>query len=143
MIEGLLNCLLTAVLLAAGLSDAKTYTIPDRFPVYILLLGGLKIILMRSLLAEAALGVLAGGLPLIFLYIISKSRAIGGGDVKLMMAAGFYLSGHHALTALLIGCLAAVIIHGLRIKFQHAESKLALGPYLSFGIWIVSVLGKV
>lgn len=137
--EGLLNCLLTAVLLAVSLSDHKTYTIPLRYSVYLLLLGIVKMIWMRSLPAEAALGALAGGLPLVFLYGFSGGRMIGGGDVKLMLAAGFYLGSRRALPALFIGCLTAVLVHGLRMKLQNAEAKLAMGPYLSFGIWVAAL----
>ena len=142
MMEGLLNGLLAIVLLAVSLSDRKTYTIPKRFPLYLLILGGLKIILMRSLPAEAALGALAGGLPLLFLYIFSGGRMIGGGDVRLMTAAGFYLGSRGALPALFIGCLTAVFVHGMRMKFQNAGPKLAMGPYLSFGILIAAICIK-
>lgn len=137
--EGVLNCLLTTVLLFVSLSDAENYTIPMSCSVYVLILGILKMILLRGRFVEAALGMLAAGIPLLFLYCISRGRAIGGGDVKLMMAAGVYL-GNRTLIAIFAGCLTAVILHPLRMKFQGIPSKVAFGPYLSLGIWMTAVV---
>lgn len=130
------HCLLTVLLWKIGVSDEKTYTIPNRYCLELLFLGVLKMILLKSPLSDAALGAAAAGVPLLFLYIFSGGRAIGGGDVKMMFAAGVCLGAKGGLPALFIGALSALLFHPLRMKFCGAPSRLAFGPYLSFGVWI-------
>lgn len=132
-------CLLTAVLWKIGRSDCKTYTIPASLCAALLALGAVKVFWMGMPPAEAVSGVMAAGVPLLFLYAVSGGRAIGGGDVKLMMSAGVCLGGEKTLLAMLIGSVAAVVVHPLRRKFAGASSEVAFGPYLAFGIWAAEV----
>ena len=89
---------------------------------------------MTGVKKEYILGMFAVSLPLLLLFLITKGAAIGGGDIKLMAAAGLFLGSEKILYALFLGCLLGVLIHGLRIKIQGAERKLAMGPYLAAGI---------
>jgi leader peptidase (prepilin peptidase)/N-methyltransferase len=73
--------------------------------------------------------------------MISKGRAIGGGDVKLMAAAGLYLGWKQIILAFLLGCILGSIIHILRMKITSADHVLAMGPYLSAGILIAALWG--
>ena len=94
------------------------------------------------ILISHALGfaVVAGVLLLILL--ISGGAAIGGGDVKLMAAAGLFLGLRLTIIAFFVGCIAAAVIHLIRMAFFHAGRKLAMGPYLSIGIGLMALFGS-
>ena len=80
------------------------------------------------------IGFFAVSVPLFIIYIVSKGRGIGGGDVKLMAAAGLLLGWKLALLALMAGCLYGSVIHIARMKISGEGRVLAMGPYLSAGI---------
>ena len=81
------------------------------------------------------------------LYFVTKGRGIGGGDIKLMAAAGLLLGWKLAILAFLIGCVLGSVIHVIRMrvsdaKGSKAEHVLAMGPYLSAGIFIAALWGE-
>ena len=70
---------------------------------------------------------------------------MGGGDVKLMAAAGLMLGWKHILLAMMIGCILGSIIHVLRMlldKKKKKEHVLAFGPYLAIGIYLTILFGN-
>lgn len=80
-----------------------------------------------------------------FLYIlvlVTKGRAMGGGDVKLMAAAGLLIGLKNSILALILGCIVGSIIHIARMKIQKKDHVLAFGPYLSVGIFIAMLFGN-
>ncbi len=83
---------------------------------------------------EYVIGFFAVSVPLLLIYIISKGKGIGGGDVKLMAAAGLVLGWKLVLLALIAGCFYGVVIHLIRMKVSKEGRVLAMGPYLSAGI---------
>ena len=66
---------------------------------------------------------------------------MGGGDVKLMAAAGLVLGWKRAILAFLIGCILGSVIHIVRMKVTKADHVLAMGPYLAAGILIAALRG--
>jgi leader peptidase (prepilin peptidase)/N-methyltransferase len=78
---------------------------------------------------------------LFLLLVVSKGRAIGGGDVKLMAAAGLLLGWKNIILAFLLGCIIGSVIHLLRMKLSGADHVLAMGPYLSVGIAVAALWG--
>ena len=67
---------------------------------------------------------------------------MGGGDVKLMAAAGLLLGWKHIILAMMIGCVLGSIIHVIRMNAdKKKEHVLAFGPYLAAGIFIASLWG--
>jgi len=43
---------------------------------------------------------------------------------------------------LFVGCIAGSIIHVIRMKVSGANHRLALGPYLSMGIWFAMLFSE-
>ena len=76
---------------------------------------------------------------LIILYVLTKGKAIGGGDIKLMAVAGLMLGFERIFLAFFIGCVLATVIYIIQTRFVKTNGILALGPYLSAGI-IISLL---
>jgi leader peptidase (prepilin peptidase)/N-methyltransferase len=87
------------------------------------------------------LGFLSVSVFLWLILVISKGRAIGGGDVKLMAVAGLLLGWKLIILAFMLGCILGSIIHLLRMKISGADRVLAMGPYLAAGIMIAALWG--
>lgn len=141
-ILSVIYCLMASALLALSVIDMLTYKIPFECNVFIACLGFVRIVSDYENWAEYVIGFFAVSLFLGFLFIISKGRAMGGGDVKLMAAAGLVVGWEQIILALFAGCIFASVIHIMRMKISHAEHRLAMGPYLSMGILFVVLCGK-
>ena len=137
-----LYCLMASALLALSVIDFRTYEIPFGFNVFIAILGGIRVCTDLSNWTEYVIGFFAVSAVLELLLIISKGRAIGGGDVKLMAAAGLLLGWKLIILSFFIGCILGSVIHIIRMKVSHAEHMLAMGPYLSLGILIAALFGN-
>ena len=141
-IESLLICLLFSALLALSVIDFKTYEIPVGFNIFIAALGLIRLFTDLSNFKEYLIGAVSVSLFLLILLLASKGKAIGGGDVKLMAAAGLFLGWKCAILAFLIGCVLGAVIHVIRMKVSKEGSVLAMGPYLSAGIFISALYGQ-
>ena len=133
--------LLISVLIVISFIDFKTYEIPIGCNALILVLGIMQIISDRNNVINYLIGFFAVSIILLIIWVISKGRAIGGGDVKLLAAAGLLLGWQKILLAFVLGCVLGAVIHLLRMKFKDADRRLAFGPYLSMGIAIAALHG--
>ncbi|MBD5451961.1 MAG: prepilin peptidase [Lachnospiraceae bacterium] len=141
-IETALYCVLASALLALSVIDFRTYEIPFGFNLIIAALGLIRVLTDLSNWTEYAIGFFAVSAPLYLIYIVTKGRGIGGGDIKLMAAAGLLLGWKRIVLALVIGCILGSVIHVIRMKVSKAEHVLAMGPYLSMGIFIAALWGE-
>lgn len=116
--------------------DIKRYEIPPACTAVIFGCGIWNLWLERPGWADTLLGMSCISLPLALLELASKGKAIGGGDVKLMAAAGFFLGVRRCLLAFALACISGSVIHLARMRWKGAGRVLAFGPYLSFGIFI-------
>ena len=137
-----LYCLMASALLALSVIDFRTYEIPFGFNVFIGILGLVRLVTDLGNWSNYVLGFFVVSIALELLLIISKGRAIGGGDVKLMAAAGLLLGWKLIVLAFFIGCILGSVIHIIRMKVSQAEHVLAMGPYLSAGILIAALWGN-
>ena len=137
-----LYCLMASALLALSVIDFRTFEIPFGFNVFIAGLGLIRLFTDVSNWTEYVIGFFAVSAVLELLLILSKGRAIGGGDVKLMAAAGLLVGWKLIVLAFFIGCILGSVIHIIRMKVSHVEHMLAMGPYLSMGILIAALYGN-
>ena len=140
-IETLLYCLMASALLALSVIDFRTFEIPLGFNVFIAVLGLVRVLTDLTNWGEYAVGFFAVSVVLYIIYVLTKGRGIGGGDIKLMAASGLLLGWKCNILAFLLGCIIGSVIHLLRMRFTNAERVLALGPYLSIGIYISALWG--
>jgi leader peptidase (prepilin peptidase)/N-methyltransferase len=122
----------------AAIIDLKTRTIPDHIPVLIILIG---LIEMKPM--SAILGLMFVPLPF-FIMALLKENSIGGGDIKLMGACGFYLGLQAGYMASVLGLMLAILIHFAYsvIGSKKANESIALAPYLGAGFLIAYFLVK-
>lgn len=140
-IETLLYCLMASALLALSVIDFRTFEIPLGFNVFIAVLGLVRVLTDLTNWQEYAVGFFAVSVVLYIIYVFTKGRGIGGGDIKLMAASGLLLGWKCNILAFLLGCIIGSVIHLLRMRFTKAERVLAMGPYLSIGIYISALWG--
>ena len=73
---------------------------------------------------------------------VTMGRGMGGGDIKLMAAAGLLLGAPKVFLAMLLGCLLGVVIHSIRMKVSKLDHMLAFGPYLAMGLFLSALWGE-
>ncbi len=138
-----LYCLLTSALIVLSMIDIRTMEIPDGLNVFIFSLGVVATVLDRANWKSHVIGMFSVAGVLLVIYLVTVGRGIGGGDIKLMAGAGLLLGWKAVIVAFLLGCILGSIIHVIRMKISQAERCLALGPYLSLGIWLTAMWGQV
>ncbi len=140
--EALISALLTSALLVLTVIDARTLEIPIQTTVFIAVLGMINTALNLDDIASHLLGFGVITAILLLLLFLSNGRAIGGGDVKLMAGCGLFLGLLPCVFAFITACVIGSIIHVVRIKFFNASRTLAMGPYLSVGVFISLLWGR-
>ena len=141
-IESLLYCFMFSALVTLSVIDFRTYEIPFGINLFILTLGLIKVALDYRNFLDYLIGFISVSGFLYLLFIITKGRGIGGGDIKLMAVSGLMLGWKCNILALAIGCIVGSIIHIIRMKVSKQDHMLALGPYLSVGIMIAALWGE-
>ncbi len=136
-------CLMTSALLVLSIIDFRTYEIPFGINVFIGILGLIRMGLDWTDWVNYVLGFCTVGLFLLLLYFLTKGRGIGGGDIKLMAAAGLVLGWKLILLAFILGCLLGSVLHVIRMRVSKADRVLAFGPYLAMGIFVSMLYGEV
>ena len=147
-IKSVLTMALISALIVIAVIDWRTYEIPFGLNVFIAVLG--IAVVVEKLVNRDFTGVLdnlEGAVSvsgfLLLLYLLTRGRGIGGGDIKLMAAAGLFLGWKRCILAFVIGCILGSVIHLIRMKVSKQDHVLAFGPYLAAGIFIASLWGNV
>lgn len=141
-IESLLFALLTSSLIVLSVIDFRTYEIPVVINIFILILGFARVILDYKHITNYVLGFVSVAGFLLILYLLTKGKGIGGGDIKLMAGVGLLLGYKLTILSFVLGCIIGSVIHVIRMKSRGADSMLAFGPYLSLGIFITILYGN-
>ncbi len=141
-VDSLLYCLLISALITLSVIDWRTYEIPIGINIFILALGLIMTVLHYGDWLNHVIGFLAVSVFIYVIILATKGRGMGGGDMKLMAAAGLMLGWKEIILAFVLGCILGSIIHVIRMKVSKAEHTLAFGPYLSLGIVITVLFGQ-
>ena len=131
--ECVLYGVLASVLFLIATVDFCTLEIPPGLNRCIVVLGVMRIVTDISRWDNYVLGSLLVGGLLFLVYVVTKRRGIGGGDVKLMAAVGLVLGVSEGFFALFIGCLLAVLVQPIRMKLNKKGHVFAMGPYFAAG----------
>jgi len=149
-----------AVILLISVYDFKHFIIPDSFLIIFFILAissklvtlnSLSFILSSKLLALSLSSGFILTLPFLIIFLISKGRWIGFGDVKYITVIGFFLGFTVGLSAVVlsfwIGAAFSLVALFLK-KITHfinlpllknnltIKSEIPFGPFLSLGVII-------
>lgn len=136
---GIVSCLI-----AVFFTDLKEQIIPDELQIAFFVLTFLLRIVQGASVYDLAGGAVSGLIvtaPILVLYLITKGRGMGFGDVKLAFNIGFFLGWAKGLIVLYLGFIigAAVGIILLAAGLKKMKSKIAFGPFLLLGVFIMIV----
>ena len=140
--ESLLYCLMFSALVTLSVIDFRTYEIPFGINLFILTLGLVRLALDYRNFLDYLIGFISVSGFLYLLFLLTKGRGIGGGDIKLMAVAGLLIGWQNIIIALFVGCILGSIIHISLMIILKKERMLAFGPYLSLGIFLAMLYGK-
>ncbi len=132
---------LCSVLFAIAVIDFFVYEIPPALNGLIACLGLVKLVTDMQYWPSYVMGGLLGGGIFLLVYLVTGKKGIGGGDVKLMAAAGLVLGMPKLFFALFFGCAFAVLVQLPLKLFGKKNSTFALGPYLVIGIGLMVWFG--
>lgn len=135
---------LLAILAVISVTDIKTLRIPDRLVAAVFLCGILSAVLLPGpQLGERIAGALAVSVPMAALSFFAAG-AFGGGDIKLMAAAGFFLGIKGIVTAFVTALLFGGIycIYLLASGKKDAKGRFPFGPFLCLGIAVAALAGE-
>ena len=140
--SSVLYCLMTSALIVIAVIDERTYQIPVSQNLFLGLLGIIMTVYDFRHILSHIIGAVIVSLFLYGLYYFSSGKAIGGGDIKLMAYAGLLLGAKNIIFAFILACILGSVIHTIRMKVSKRNNLLALGPYLSAGIFIAALWGN-
>ncbi len=137
----LLTMALLAVLLVIAMIDLDHQIIPDGLNLAILLLALPAVYFSPLPWTDHAIGFFAVSVP--FFLIAILTGGMGGGDIKLMAAAGLFLGWKLILTALLMGSVPGAVASVFLLATGKADRKsmVPFGPFLSLGIAAAALFG--
>lgn len=139
--ESVLFALCASVLLVIGVIDFRTFEIPPGCNVIIAGLGVVHLVLDSAHALDYVIGFFTVSAFFLIIWLVTRGSGIGGGDIKLMAAAGLLLGWQRILLALAIGSIAGSVIHLSLMKWKQKDRVLAFGPYLAFGILCAMLYG--
>ena len=138
----LLALAVCGILLSVSLIDAETQTIPDRLNLVLAVCGAVSVLLSPANWLPHVIGALCVSVPM-FLLCLVIDGAFGGGDIKLMAAAGLFLGWQNTLLAMFFGIVFGGMygIYLLAAKKAGKKDHFAFGPFLCAGIVIAMLFG--
>ncbi len=142
-LKALTYFLFSCVLLIVTFVDQDTMEIPPILNLIILGLGVVAIWTVGGLsIVDRIIGMLAISLPL-YLIILIVPDGFGGGDIKLMFAAGFFLGWKATVSAFFIGLIlgGAYGVIALVKRKMGREDHFAFGPFLCIGLIVAVFCG--
>lgn len=128
-------------------TDLKYQIIPDQVQIVFFVLAFFLVLFSKELPSIVPARLLAGFivlLPIGLIFLISKGKAMGFGDVKLAFIIGFFLGVKDGLLALyfaiILGALAGVFL--ILLKRKNLKSTIAFGPFLIVGVMMMLFWGN-
>lgn len=138
-------------LIVTAFIDFEHQIIPDSMWISIFV-GGIFIVIdtvikggfTEEYFITKIIGLFAVSGLFLLIGLISKGRAMGGGDVKLMAAAGFVLGWKAVIVSLFLGAFAGVVFAVGRkiISKKEMRGVIPFGPFLAIGIMLSVFFGE-
>ncbi len=130
-------------LIAIAAIDLKTMEIPDKIILIGFISAGIFIVIRYILFKDSLIlhfsGFLAGGG--IFLLIALITKAMGGGDIKLMALLGFWVGIRSIFTIVFLSFFIAAIFSIILLITGKKGRKdfIPFGPFISMAAFLVAV----
>ena len=145
--ETVITAVFLVFLTACAASDINKGIVPDLMSVLIAILAVVRIVVSEitvQSLMNHIYGAFILSIPMLIAALMIKS-GFGGGDIKMMAAAGLYLGLDKTIIAGFIAFFVAGIygIYLLLTKKSSARKKVKFAPYLALGCAFSELFGAV
>lgn len=144
MFQAVLVFILLAILTVISFIDIEIMEIPNGLVIAVLACGiAASVLFPEPGIAARMIGSMAVSLPMGMLALCIAG-AFGGGDIKLMAAAGIFLGWRGIWVAFIIAVLTGGI-YGVYLLIAHKKerrSRFAFGPFLCIGIAMSVFVGE-
>jgi len=141
---GILSILLmAATTVAITLIDFEHHIIPDSLQI-VFFAGVISLTYFESNLSPLRVGQASlVSLPILLLYLATKGKGMGYGDIKLAFSLGMWLGLLNGFVGLYFGFIigATYGIALMMMKRAGRKSHIAFGPFLLFGAWLSFAFG--
>ena len=141
---GVIYFLFYLILTIIAFTDLDTMEIPPSLNIAIFVLGVISVFTVPGLsLLSRGIGIVCIAVPMMLLDLVVPG-AFGGGDIKLLLAAGALLGWKANLIAFFAGAIVAAIISVTLIatKKKGRKEHIPFGPSLCVGYIIASLCGN-
>lgn len=118
--------------------------IPDVLIIMMIFLSIVSLVFdHKTTISSHIIGAFLVSMPMLIMAIITKG-CFGGGDIKLMFAAGILLGAKNIIMAVCIAIITGGIycIFLLAVKKMNRNSQFPFGPFLSLGIAMILLFGN-
>lgn len=129
--RGIMSVELLLCLGLVSISDIRFKKIPNSLIVALFMIG---IVNGSACNVESIVGAIL--LPVI-LMVLNTKYPIGGGDIKLISALGFYLGFWYQMVILSVGMSLS-----LAVTLITRKKAIILGPFISFGAIFALIMGE-
>ena len=138
------------VMILISMIDLDTMEIPFSLNLVILGLGLISLLTFRNVapfseitIVSRLIGFVCIGVPLMLINLI-RAEAFGGGDIKMMFAAGFLLGWKMILIGFLLGTIIGGVVGVIVLarKAKGGKEHIPFGPSLCAGMAIAVLVGN-
>ena len=123
--------------------DSKYMILPDFAIAILIAVSFLGVIFDEPNIIPYLISAVGGSGFLLILYLVTKKKGIGFGDVKLAIFMGLFLGWPKIIIALYIAFVVGAVIGimGIILKKITKKSKIAFGPFLILGTIVAWIWG--
>ena len=151
-LDFLFTAVISVVLVAISVIDLRSMTIPNGLVISLIVISSLYTtcrFIFPGLFSgtitwfDPLIGFVAASLPLLLIAVITKG-GMGGGDIKLMAAAGIFLGWKGILVALLVGSLIGAVVSSVLMLMgkKNRKDMIPFGPFLCLGILFAALFAN-
>ena len=152
----IMHIVIAGILIVMLLSDIRYQIIPDEMQIALFVAGLWRFFFLTVninlplfpqiwnieyllLVGQLLAGGIIVGIPLLLVFLVTKGKGMGFGDVKLTFNMGIVSGLWNGLYALYIAFIVGGIVGGiiLLMKKGGLKSKIAFGPFLILGTYIM------
>ena len=141
----IIHVLIAAILVVMILSDLRYQILPDEMQIALIIVSLVRLyVLFQPTFASVdvklyAIGALGVPLPLLLVFLFSKGRGMGFGDVKYAVSMGLLLGIWNGLIALYLAFIIGGLVGGavLLLRKGSMKTKIAFGPFLFLGTYLM------
>jgi len=140
------HLLIVSSLIAIFVTDLKYGIIPDKILAFMLIiLLPYSIVFEKNLFLNSFISALGAFVFFFALFLITKSKGMGLGDVKLAFIMGILLGFPKIIVALYVAFLTGAIVSIILVlcgKKKFGKSTIPFAPFMVFGTFAAMFLGN-